>query len=159
MGREYFSSLWVIALFICYQVSKRRKTEFAPCIRKQHGTLLDLSKKAEILQQWDLTLGDKVAVVNIVFSASMRETQRKNGTYSHYFTIDCIAIGHRLPVIEIWETLISNNSINLFLSFLLNFGMQCHIVEKSFYGRASLFTISHQPEILQEENTDSVRPS
>lgn len=66
----------------------------------------------------------------IVFNKSMWKAHRYGWARSEHLSINRFDIGHIWPVRKVGET-VSDDAINLFLSFVLNTGVDGHIIEEA----------------------------
>ena len=61
----------------------------------------------------------------------MRKAHTQGLSASQDLAVDCFEIRHGLPVGKVRETVSANDAVDLSLSFLLNTGVGCHVVEEA----------------------------
>ena len=77
-----------------------------------------------------LAFGNKISFEIIVFHKSVWKAHRYRWARSKHLSINRFDIGHIRPVREVRET-VSDDAIDLFLSFALNIGVDGHIIEEA----------------------------
>ena len=78
-----------------------------------------------------LTFGYEISIIDVVFGHRVRYSQREGGAPSHDFTIDCLDIGKRRPVMIPRQTVTTSHAVNLFLSLFADFWVHDSSVDKS----------------------------
>ena len=96
----------------------------------------------------------------IVFNKSMWKAHRYGWARSEHLSINRFDIGHIWPVRKVRET-VSDDAINLFLSFDLNTGVDGHIIEETAGHRGSLLEMHFRNPLIKgnQRLTVSVAPN
>ena len=77
-----------------------------------------------------LAFGNKISLEIIVFYKSVWKAHRYRWARSKHFSINRFDIGHIRPVRKVGET-VSDDAIDLSLSFVLNIGVDGHKIEEA----------------------------
>ena len=63
-------------------------------------------------------LGNKHALVHLILSREMRRATRSSRAPSNDFTDECLTVRKRVDVFVVWKTVLTDNGVQLSLSFL-----------------------------------------
>jgi hypothetical protein len=83
------------------------------------------------------TLGDEVALVDVVLSGLVLETDGVDRAPAENLADDGTAVRHRLVVLEVWHAVVANNIVDLLLSLTLDLGVGGHGKEEPGHDSSS----------------------